>query len=170
MSKPLTEGKTRANVKRQEDTNTRPIVPPPIKPSMSKREQQWRDFSDVVSKHLREYTVPQYGDVGEDEVTNYTVKDCVNNISRYIKRYGSQRRENQQELDFIKIAHYSCLSYTKEKHKNKPKEIDNIEHGLLLSPTDKKYKDMLGDDRYELTTILIDNNTELHWFKIKEIN
>ncbi len=114
MSKPLTEGKTKSRIKHQEPT-TRPISPPPIRPKMSKREEQWKEFSDVVAEHMRNYTVPQYGDVGEDEITNYSVEDCVNHISRYSKRYGTQSREGQQELDFMKIAHYAQCAWDKQK-------------------------------------------------------
>ena len=41
----------------------------PDEPPMSQREDQWWDFANAVAKHLREYTVPQYGDVGDDEIT-----------------------------------------------------------------------------------------------------
>lgn len=133
--RPLTEGKMRSQVK-PEFTGKRPSAPPPqgqpqtapegwrdnagdppvevidILP-MSEREKQWKEFSDTVAKHLREYTVPQYGDVGEDAITDYTTKDCITQVEKYAKRFGSNAREGQQELDFIKIAHYVQCAWEK---------------------------------------------------------
>jgi hypothetical protein len=80
---------------------------------MSERERQWHEFSEVVAKHLREYTVPQYGDAPDDVIAGYSVEDCVANMKRYIKRYGSQSRQGQQELDFMKIAHYAQCAWEK---------------------------------------------------------
>ncbi len=80
---------------------------------ISERVKQWREFSTYVEAHLTNYTVPQYGDVGEDEITGYSVKDCVSNISRYAKRYGTQSRAGQQVLDFLKIAHYAQCAWEK---------------------------------------------------------
>lgn len=98
-----------------------------IKPK-SEREKQWIEFSERVRKHLRDYTVPQYGDVGEDEITNYTIEDCVNQVSKYAKRYGSQSRDGQQELDFVKIAHYCQCAW--EKYENLP--MVQVEKGELM--------------------------------------
>ena len=90
---------------------------------MSEREKQWLEFSDRVAKHLREYTVPQYGDVGEDLITNYDTRQCVEQVTKYAKRFGSNAREGQQELDFIKIAHYTQCAW--EKWENTETEETN---------------------------------------------
>ena len=87
----------------------RPEQPQP----MTERERQWKEFSDAVAEHLREYAVPQYGDVGEDEITGYSTEDCVTHLSRYAKRYGTQSRKGQQKLDFMKIAHYAQCAWEK---------------------------------------------------------
>ena len=134
MTKPLTEGKTRGSMctKTHGASSLKPIIPPPPVPrktKMSRREQQWLDFSNRVAEHLREYTVPQYGDEGEDEITNYSVEDCINQISKYTKRYGSQSRSGQQELDFVKIAHYVQCAW--EKY-NKVM-IDDVDETLIAS-------------------------------------
>lgn len=102
--------------------------------SMSERERQWLEFSDAIAKHLREYTVPQYGDVGEDEITDYSVEDCVQQISKYAKRYGSNSREGQQHLDFMKMAHYAQCAWEKytDLDNDNVKLID-MGYGLFLS-------------------------------------
>ena len=33
---------------------------------LSKRGQAWAIFSDMVAEHIENYTVPQYGDDGDD--------------------------------------------------------------------------------------------------------
>ena len=91
---------------------------------MSEREKQWLEFSERVATHLREYTVPQYGDVGEDLITNYTTEQCVEQVVKYARRYGSQSREGQQELDFVKIAHYVQCAW--EKRNNTENEDDDV--------------------------------------------
>jgi len=91
---------------------------------MSEREKQWHEFAERVATHLREYTVPQYGDVGEDLITNYTARDCVEQISKYAKRFGSQSREGQQELDFVKIAHYTQCAWEKWNNMETEPESD----------------------------------------------
>jgi hypothetical protein len=112
---------------------------------MSEREKQWLKFSDRVVRHLREYTVPQYGDVGDDEITNYSVEDCVKQVEKYAKRYGSQSREGQQELDFIKIAHYVQCAW--DKHENgEPKTQYGYE---LIGFTIEVSKDLLEQDGLE---------------------
>lgn len=88
-----------------DDTAKEEVVPERVK--------QWREFAHRVERHLIEYTVPQYGDVGEDAITDYSVEDCVKQTEKYAKRYGTQSREGQQELDFIKMAHYSQCAWEK---------------------------------------------------------
>lgn len=79
----------------------------------SERGKDWKEFSDKVYGHIEGYTVPQYGDKGSDLITGYTVKDCMTHIEKYAKRYGQQSREGQQELDFLKIAHFAQCAWEK---------------------------------------------------------
>ena len=141
---PLTEGKTMGSMcpKNVSVAALRPQSPPPssvnpppftsgdgelvVSKFMSEREKQWIEFSDRVAKHLREYTVPQYGDVGEDEITGYTIEDCVNQVSKYTKRYGSQSRDGQQELDFVKMAHYIQCAWEKYGNLKEVNETDDL--------------------------------------------
>lgn len=80
---------------------------------MSLRGQDFCKFADKVIEHIECYTVPQYGDKGEDQVTGYTAEDCIKQAQKYMARYGRNARPGQQELDFIKGAHYMQLAYTK---------------------------------------------------------
>jgi hypothetical protein len=79
---------------------------------MSLRSKDWHDFSDLVHNHIEEYTIPQYGDKGDDLADDYTPEECIKYIQKYVKRHGSNVREGQTTLDLIKIAHYAQLAYT----------------------------------------------------------
>ena len=80
---------------------------------LSQRGQEWVEFSNEVLRHVEEYTVPQYGDKGDDNVTDYTPKDCVLQIKKYATRFESNQRFGQERLDLLKTAHYACLAHTK---------------------------------------------------------
>jgi len=80
---------------------------------MSIRGDEWMNFAKEVHEHIEYYTVPQYGDKGEDLITGYSADDCVKAIQKYANRFGQNQREGQQKLDFMKIAHYSQCAYDK---------------------------------------------------------
>lgn len=80
---------------------------------LSLRGDEWCAFSDKVLTHIEEYTVPQYGDKGVDNVTDYSAKDCVLQIRKYATRFDSNQRSNQDQLDCLKMAHYACLTFQK---------------------------------------------------------
>lgn len=113
------------------------------------REQEWKEFSEDVRKHCIEYTVPQYGEKGADQVTNWTIEDLIVQIQKYCHRYGNNARPGQEHLDFMKIAHYACMSYWKyiESGKNEEKstftitgDYDNIISKLKELSKNKLYK------------------------------
>ena len=81
---------------------------------MITRESEWKEFSDLVLKHIREYTVPQYGDKGQDFLTVKSSEYCMDNIDKYIRRHGKNQRPDQDTLDLIKIAHYACVVFFKQ--------------------------------------------------------
>ena len=91
-------------------------------PHVSCRGLEWLSFSDSVFEHVENYTVPQYGDVGEDNVTEWSAEDCVKQIEKYQKRFGKNSRPGQEKLDLLKIAHYACLAASK---------LDDNRHGLV---------------------------------------
>ena len=77
--------------------------------NLSLREQDWIAFSNIVLAHIRDYTLPQYGDRGNDLATDFTSADCALAISKYSKRHGKNSRPGQDGLDFLKIAHYAQM-------------------------------------------------------------
>lgn len=79
----------------------------------SKRAFEWNNFSNVVLNHIENYTVPQYGDKGEDQCTEFSESDFITQMKKYLNRYGKNSREGQEKLDLLKIAHYACMLYNK---------------------------------------------------------
>lgn len=151
--KPLTEDKMRTNYKPWPARVPVPVPTPVVAfdeiTPLTKREAQWYEFSNAVAEHLRLYTVPQYGDVGQDEITNYTVQDCVTHLQRYAKRYGTQSREGQQKLDFMKIAHYAQCAWEKYEEPLKPHEKGEynlrVFYVRLIDKPDFEYMGMAKD-------------------------
>jgi len=80
---------------------------------MSERGNDWQNFSDGVLNHIEEYTVPQYGDKGADQATEYTAADCIKQAQKYLSRFGKNSREGQQQLDFMKVCHYVQMASDK---------------------------------------------------------
>lgn len=68
-------------------------------------------LSDVVH-HINTYTVPQYGDAGNDQVGRWTAEDCFKQAQKYINRIGTSRR-NEGDLDMLKLVHYLQLAFEK---------------------------------------------------------
>ena len=75
----------------------------------SLRGQDWQNFSDLVAAHIEEYTVPQYGDKGEDQCTEFNQQDFITQLKKYINRFGRNSRKGQDKLDLMKIAHYAQM-------------------------------------------------------------
>lgn len=82
--------------------------------ALSERGKDWVAFSAKVLAHIEEYTVPQYGDKGEDLATTCNSDQFLHSIRRYAARHGSNARQEQDLLDLLKIAHYSQLAFDKE--------------------------------------------------------
>lgn len=82
---------------------------------MSKRADEWVDFALDVVDHIENYTVPQYGDKGEDPMTDYTPEELVKQVEKYMKRFGKNVRPGQQRLDMLKAAHCIQIAATKLK-------------------------------------------------------
>jgi hypothetical protein len=81
------------------------------------RVEQWTKFSDQVHTHIWDYTLEQYGSTeGTEQIDNFTIEDCYQNMMRYINRRKSNTRGNKERLrDVIKIAHYASFIYDKLK-------------------------------------------------------
>lgn len=80
---------------------------------MSKRGDDWKQFAEEVHSHIETYTVPQYGDKGEDMASDYSAQDCVNQVKKYMSRHGRNARPGQDRLDLLKSAHYLQLAAMK---------------------------------------------------------
>lgn len=90
-------------------------VPPEetVHTAQSQRAKDWVVFANRVTHHIDGYTVPQYGDAPNDQVAEWTAEHCVNQLSKYASRFGSNARGGQDLLDLLKIAHYAQLAYDK---------------------------------------------------------
>jgi hypothetical protein len=71
----------------------------------------WSEFADAVEAHIRDYTIPQYGDYPHDQMSTFTDEDITTSIQRYENRRGKGARGIAEEMrDCLKIAHYyQCL-------------------------------------------------------------
>lgn len=83
----------------------------------SKRGEQWGEFTIEVFEHVENYTVPQYGDLPDDNISTWTPEEVIRSIGKRAARFGKNQRENQDELDLLKIAHEACIAYYKLKEK-----------------------------------------------------
>ena len=92
-------------------------------PHVSARGLEWLSFSDSVMEHVEKYTVPQYGDKGEDNVSEWSAEGCFKQVEKYLKRRKTNQRSGQKRLDILKMAHYLCLAEAKLKDDNR--------HGLV---------------------------------------
>jgi len=93
-------------------------------PSHSLRAIEWQSFATRVFNHIESYTVPQYGDKGNDQCSEFSEADFITQMKKYLNRYGKNSREGQQMLDLLKIAHYAGMLYTKLAEETQ--EIDKI--------------------------------------------
>jgi NTP pyrophosphatase (non-canonical NTP hydrolase) len=89
----------------------------PVETVLSKRAKDWIKFSDEVLHHIENYTVPQYGDKGEDQITEWSIEECLLAIKKRQARYGKNVRDGQQILDFLKMAHETQIACDKYKEK-----------------------------------------------------
>ena len=81
---------------------------------MSKRAIEFMIFSQIVTEHINNYTVPQYGDAPDDQVAKWTPEQCMDSIKRYVNRFKTGRRGRLEGLrDMLKIAHFACLIFDK---------------------------------------------------------
>lgn len=79
---------------------------------LSLRGRDWLKFSAEVLSHIENYTVPQYGDKGQDRASDYTMEVIADHIGRYRDRMGSNARGPiEAKRDLVKIAHYASLAH-----------------------------------------------------------
>lgn len=79
----------------------------------SLRSTEWLDFQSLVFSYIESYTVPQYGDKGSDQCSEFSESDFITQMKKYLNRYGKNSRDGQQKLDLLKIAHYAGMLHAK---------------------------------------------------------
>lgn len=77
----------------------------------------YSSFCAAVLVHIREYTLPRYGDSGSDPATAYTLQGVRDCISKYLMRKPNKQRGDESTLDQIKTAHYLCIGWCVAKQK-----------------------------------------------------
>lgn len=78
------------------------------------RVAEWKGFAAIVEQHIKDYTIPQYGDAPNDHASIWSREDMQKQMEKYVKRQGRNVRPDQDNLDLIKIAHYAAMMYFKE--------------------------------------------------------
>ena len=90
---------------------------------MSKRLEQWEEFSQEVGNHIEHYAIPQYGDAPNDLMSSYSKGDLDLQLAKYVKRQrngGGCRGIREDLRDYLKIAHIACIAYAQLKN-----EVEN---------------------------------------------
>lgn len=77
---------------------------------ISQRGRMWNVFARDVLQHIELYTVPQYGDAGEDIASEYTRQHCLDQVKKYLARAGRGARPGEERRDLLKMAHYLQLA------------------------------------------------------------
>lgn len=114
----------------------------------------WNEFAKAVQNHIKNYTIPQYGNYPEDPVTNMTNETIKANMDRYRNRIGkNQRGLNDSILDCYKIAHYLQILKAREEGTE----------GERLS----NWKDFA---RRVLKDLMRDNVDDFDWLTLDEFN
>ena len=83
--------------------------------TMSNRAERFEAFCDIVMSHIDNYTVPQYGDAPDDQLSDFTVEDCLREIKKYLNRASTNARGDKESLrDLLKMAHYCSEAFFKK--------------------------------------------------------
>lgn len=70
----------------------------------------WNVFSENVSQHISDYTVPQYGDFPNDLRTTCHEDVILADMQRYLTRYKDGKRgADETTRDMLKLAHYASM-------------------------------------------------------------
>lgn len=76
---------------------------------MFKKTAQWIHFANTVEKHIDDYVVPQYGDLPDPMIEDYTEEAIKSKLAHYVGRIGKgMRGPVEAKRDCTKIAHYAC--------------------------------------------------------------
>lgn len=79
---------------------------------MSERLARFRLVVDQAENHIENYTVPQYGDYPNDQLTGWKIDDFRTTLARYTNRIGSNARGSGEAMrDCLKMMHYAAELY-----------------------------------------------------------
>lgn len=92
--------------------------------NFSKRGIDWIHFSAEVTNHVETYTVPQYGDKPNDQITEWSIEDCFRDVKKRMARYGKNVREGEQLRDFLKMVHVIQIAATKFQEEQNERSSD----------------------------------------------
>lgn len=80
----------------------------------SEKIREWRRFSEAVEQHIRDYTIPQYGDGPDAMIESQDVEFCWQQIERYLRRRNVAVRGREEQIrDVLKVAHYASFIWRK---------------------------------------------------------
>jgi len=94
------------------------------------REEEWNEFEKIVSSHIVNYANLQYGEKGEDQLTDWTVEQILRQQQKYVTRnlgQNNRRGRIEQLRDALKKAHYTCVEFWKLEPTEE--EIEQLEKG-----------------------------------------
>lgn len=75
---------------------------------------EWDKFGLDTRCHILDYTIPQYGDMPDDPITDWTSRDIQLHLKRYVSRISSNARGHTEAIrDTHKIAHLACILRSK---------------------------------------------------------
>lgn len=74
-------------------------------------------FCDKVRRHIVNYAIKQYGDSPNDQVQEWSIETCEAQAQKYLNRRGKNVREDQDEMDLFKAAHFIQIAWTKKREK-----------------------------------------------------
>ena len=82
-----------------------------------KYEGTFTQFCDKVRCHIVNYVIKQYGDSPNDPVQEWSIETCEAQAQKYLNRRGKNVREDQDETDLFKAAHFIQIAWTKKREK-----------------------------------------------------
>lgn len=119
---------------------------------MSERLNRYRNFSALVEEHVENYTVPQYGDYPNDQLSNWSEQDFKTTLQRYANRIGSNARGPVEAMrDCLKMAHYAGELYLlyEQQLQQEGFDIEPDRVGQRLSEYDQASEDPTDEDLTE---------------------
>ena len=73
----------------------------------------WEKFSNRVLSLVLNYTIPQYGDKLDEQLSAEFCMDQITKYTRRIKKGQNARGPGEDLRDCLKIAHYACILYNR---------------------------------------------------------